>query len=247
MSSRLCKPALAVAAALLGAGPLLAPVAYADAETVTFSGGCGLLSSTSNPSSAQVRVSAGSAVTFENRLGKQATLTVGGQPVAVVGDGQDVSWPFAPGTAYVSLRPECSGIALNESYSSVEVVARSPQTTPPVAAPPAAGAPVVPPGAGDPADQVLNEPSAVADPDRTTGALPPADPATTAEALDAVGDPAAVPAGNNVAAEPLIPAAPAPGGVNGLLGLVAAVCVAGVTAAAIRAILSQRASRAAVA
>ena len=243
MSSRLCKPALAVAAALLGAGPLLAAAAYAepsDGATITFSGDPGTPGAcSSEPHSTSDEIYAGSVVTFENQTGADGTLYFSGQsrPLAA---GQQFQRRFGVGELTTKLDLQCSPLGGSFGSVTVEIVERPDQD----AAPPAAGPPMEPPGAGHPADPVRNEPGVVADPDRTTGAL---DPVTTDAVLDTVGDPAAVPAGNNVAAGRGRPAAPMPSGVSGLLALVAAVCVAGVSSAAIRAILSQRASRAAAA
>jgi hypothetical protein len=71
-----------------------------------------------------------------------------------------------------------------------------------------------------------------------SGSLPSADPSAIA------GDPATIgggKAGAAVAVGPLVPASgPARESASGLLALLAAVCAVGVTAAAIRAIISKR-------
>ncbi|HZN71834.1 MAG TPA: hypothetical protein VFC00_09180 [Micromonosporaceae bacterium] len=245
------RPALVVAAALLGAGPLLASPAAAaplDAGLVEFTGGPGglLVGCTSQPSESETPVYANAPVFFRNSLGTRATLKISGQPSETVESGSGVTKTFAE-SVVVTMEPQCEALALNRSFdaAAIKVLARPVQNQPTQAAPPATG-PQVGPGPATPPSAVAAEP--VPGDDVASGVvLPSLDAGGPESAVDDVGDPAAVPPGNTAALDPALAAAPARDGGNGLLALVAAVCVAGVSAAAIRAILSQRASRAAAA
>src|SRR2546423_8537361 len=105
------RTAAVCAAALLAVGPiLLAGPAYADGQSVEFSGGsvAGMLVCRSQPSTSRVSVAAESRVMFVNRLGQAATLRVDGQNVTTVGANQAVPVVFHYGPVAVSMAVACS-------------------------------------------------------------------------------------------------------------------------------------------
>src|SRR2546423_8820656 len=130
-SSRPGRWAAVCTAGMLAVGrALVAGPAYADAPTVTFSGGSvvGMLVCRSQPSAAQVAVAAETRVLFVNRLGQPATLRVGAQTVAKVGANQAVPVLFHYGPVPVSMAIPCS-VGVVEQFESVTVGVSRPAST----------------------------------------------------------------------------------------------------------------------
>jgi hypothetical protein len=226
---------LVVVAAVLGAGPLLASPAGAEpteGATVTFTGQVDIQNCESRPDAARKSVYSRSIVEFRNELGAAATLSVNGQPVGEVASGE-AFYRLVAQKETVSMRPNCDPLA-TESVSAVTIhVVPRPAPTAPTQAPPPAT---------EPADATA---PASAEPDETGpggvsggGVWPSVDADASEPATYGVGDPAALPAGNAVALDRSVPAAPARSGVNGLLALVAVICLGGVSLAAIQTILT---------
>jgi hypothetical protein len=255
--------AAAIAAAAIATAPILgAGAAYAaDGQTVSFAGGsvAGLLVCKSAPSSSLLNLASESRVMFANRLGQAATLRVDGQAVATVGPNQAVPVVFHYGPVSVSMTFSCgAGVVEKFSATSVDVAPPARPATP-SGSRPSAGVVVGSPthskpgttragatagrtgtSTGQAGTEGTAGGTAGVDPlnPAASGGLPSADPSAIA------GDPATIgggKAGAAVAVGPLVPASgPARESASGLLALLAAVCAVGVTAAAIRAIISKR-------
>jgi hypothetical protein len=242
--------ALFCAALTVGASP--AHAAPSNGPTITFSGGSvlSLLVCKSEPSVSRVSVPAESRVTFVNRLGQPATLTIDGEATKKIGADQAVPVVFHRGPVTVGMTFDC-GVGVVEEFQAVSVA---------VTPPPAEGSPGNLPAAGANATPTRSTGTATgAQPQRRPSTRedsdPEADPEDEADAVPmgtaSAEPPAAGPpvvstsAAPAVALEPIVPAdAPARRGAAGLLALVASVCVVGVGIAAIRAIMAQRTSRA---
>lgn len=205
----------ALVAALAGVAPLLGcAAAYAEGGTgqpesgseVRFRGGAlvgvGTLVCTAEPDQANLRVAAGTMVTFVNHTGRRATLRVDGRDAGRIRPNQAVPVVFHGGPVVVSMIPECR-FNLNHAFGSVTVAVEAAVQPDPEHGPAGRGAAEV----------------------------------------SRIGDPVAAATGK-VAIAPPVPAAPAPARPDGLMALVAAICVVGVSAGAIRAILTQRVSHA---
>lgn len=222
---------LVLAAVAFGAVLWPGATAYAGpaaAVRVTFSGESGPLSCTSVPDSSEVRVVAGSPVTFGNALGEPARLTLDGRPGPIVADGQAVTLDFYQGSVAVRLEPACLGL-LHRSFEAVtvEVAPARATSSPPAGVLPGrgpaggvaepAGGPVAssPPGRGAPG---VGSPAASTVPY----------PAPSAPGVDSASEQA------RAAFAP----DPPPQRGNGMLALVALFCALGVLVAAVRTVLA---------
>jgi hypothetical protein len=239
---------LLTAALTMGASPV-----HAAESTVEFRGGSTLnLLCKSEPSNSKASVSTGGRISFVNRLGQTATLTVDGKAVKSVGPNQAVPVVFQYGPVSVAMTFSC-GVGVAEQFRPVSVTV--------TAAPAAAGAtssragtaqgatagvaPRTSPTSGERASRGSGTSATQQEP-----GTEPADPSllgpeATAEPGPALTEP---PAGSGTkdrvhVEQPVAASGPAHNGPAGLLALVAAVCVVGVGMAAIRAIIAQRSSR----
>jgi len=237
-------PALAAACV---AGVLLAPgTALAATPTVAFHGGCGLLGvgASSQPDTGAVTVRSGSTVTFVNHLGQAAHLMINGADRGDVPSDNQVAVLFRQGRVSVSLLPGCL-VGGGGGVGSVTV------TVTPAADPGSPGT------AGSPADRSLHDggrspearATSSAGPMPGVAAVDPAAPAPaggaapSADALTGVAPGAGVPGVDPVAVGAAEPGPPGRHRPAGLLIFVAGICVVGVSIAATRAIIAQRAIR----
>ncbi len=229
---------------LFAAVPLAAAVgatpAFADTG-VTFSGGGVILLCGSAPSTPQISVVAETAVMLTNATGTDAQLTLDGQPAGSVTRGETVEVRFHRGPVSVAMVPTC---ALNLAQAKTLTVNVTP-------------APVPAQSTGSP--KPSPKPSSSAAPGGTTGSTGgtpplPGEPLFTDPSSAAVGGAPAP--GSSVEASPATvvnadgtpvhntaETGPVDKGPIGLLAIIATICVVGVSAGAIRAIITQRASR----
>ena len=202
------------------AGPALAAPA-ATTITVTFFGTPSTTGPTvcpSKPDTGQLTIPPGTTVNFANELGKPATLWAGDSHKHL-GDDQMVPVTFTTGSTLVTVQmlPDCA-LDLGEHDSvTVNVTTATPSRTPG-------------PGQSTPAGTRSGAAGGGASDDDPFITHAPATPVT------------ADTSGQLQIAEP-VPSAPAPHGASGLLTLIATVCIVGVTVAALRAIVAQRATR----
>lgn len=133
-------------------------------DTVTFSGGCGLLGigARSQPDVSQVSLTPGTGVRFVNKLGQAATIRIDGEAVGEVANGGVAEVTFHNGPAQVTMQISCllgkpSGAVRVELLQPGEDDA-APGPTPP---PPAAGSP---------------PPAASPSPGQQSGSVPRTDP-----------------------------------------------------------------------
>jgi len=252
--NRARRTALRTAAAGLGLGfllglPLLAQPALAETESgaqVEFDGGgLGLLLCGSKPDRPSVTIKSESKVVFVNNLGQGATLQIDGENGGPISDGQAVEVQFHRGPVAIAMVPDCLlNLGGNGSYEpvTVNVTASSPSSGGTTGAPrvvktrtspkPKPSASAVPTASEDPS---LDGPLFPVTPDANGSASPAGDtlePGTTVTTPD--GGPAISLTGTDT---------PRDKGPIGLLAIIATVCVVGVTVGAIRAIVSQRATR----
>lgn len=232
----------ALAAAGIG-GALLAPgTALAATPTVAFHGGCGLLGvgASSRPDTGGLTVPVGGTVTFVNRLGQSADLMINGSDRATVPSDSQIGVVFRQGRTSVSLVPACLLGGGGAGSVTITVGAASASSS--------GGANGRTPGGGK-STEARTAPSA----SPAAGASAAADPAAPAPAVDDSGglfgdstaaSPDPVPTVDTVAVGPTEPGPPVNRGPAGILVFVAAICVVGVSIAAVRAILAQRAIRA---
>jgi len=251
-----------IAAGLLLAVPILATeAAGADTITITFSGqpllGLSTLACPSIPSQATLTVTAGTTVNFANRTGKTATIQAG-EARKDLPDKSLVPVTFGQGPAVVIVQmlPKCS-LDLGE-HDKLTVTVLPAVTGSPSGAP--SGAPSGPPEASA-------APSAAATRASHRVPVPSADPVPSATGATSSGAAAGHgtgtggsgrPGGGSTATGTFAPVpvslnerpvfgsavGPAtPRSASGLLTLIATVAVVGVSAAAIRAIIAQRANR----
>jgi hypothetical protein len=255
-------------AALLLAGALISTPVWATAgaatpPTVIFSGhqllSLGALSCSSSPSVSRLTVPAGTTVDFANKLGEGATLWAGDSHKHL-NNGEMVPVTFSSGPASIVMQmlPDCSLDLGTHDQMTVAVTAPNP-ASPPVTSPPAGNGGVAPsPTSGG----HTTGPSGKST--RTKSPKPSKSPSTSPSASSGVAagngdggqgltpkgndDPFATPTAqdtsSNVTLGDPIGTADTRHGASGLLTLIATVCVVGVTAAAIRAIIAQRATRA---
>jgi len=231
-----------LAVASIGGGLFAPGTAFAAAPTVTFRGGCGLLGvgASSRPDIGALTVSPGSAVTFVNRLGQSADLMINGADRATVPADSQIGVVFRQGRLSVSLVPAC--LLGNGGAGSVTVTVSS------------AGSGSAAGGSRSRTPQAVKSPEArtAPSPGQSSAAAVPPDPAAAASAdggslADGGASPDPVPTSDTVAVGSAVPGPPVRKGPAGILVFVAAICVVGVSVAAVRAIIAQRAIRAVVA
>jgi hypothetical protein len=265
------RAALALTGALISAPLWACAAAAAATSTVTFTGApllnLGAVSCPSKPNVSRLTVAAGTQVNFANRLGKPATLWAGDSHKHLQ-DGEMVPVTFTSGPATIVLQmlPDCS-LDLGTHGQMTVVVDAPAQAGQPIGGTLGGGGEVTPPveptGPGDhgttspesPKPGHSKSPKPVPDESGSTGpgAVTNTGDDGTSGGTDATGstgddNPFATPSVTDVAGtvrlgDP-VGASAAPGGASGLLTLIATVCVVGVSAAAIRAIIAQRATRA---
>ncbi|GIH08951.1 hypothetical protein Rhe02_70180 [Rhizocola hellebori] len=231
--------------------PMASTASAAPGADVTFtsSGVAGLLCD-SKPSTPSVTVGAETRIRLTNGLGAAAQLNIDGSPSATVADGETVEVQFHRGPVSITMAQSCL-LPSDTKALTVAVTAVPPPVVQPSPTRPAP--PVAQP-------QQSTKPPAGTNPQQTTAAsLPPLpgdplfpdDPANVAGAGtpgpqgDTLNSPPAVVvgAGGNGQTPRLASNTPLDKGPIGLLAIVATVCVVGVTAGAIRAIITQRATR----
>lgn len=216
---------------------------------VTFSGGgLGLLLCGSRPDIPQITVGAESKVRLTNGLGLAATLKIDGSVSATVANGETVEVQFHRGPVAIGMEPDCA-LNLNQDFEQLTVEVTPTRTAPAPAQTGSAGLPNSRPSTAAP----------------TTGASTPDDPQAPAPPSgDVFPDPTGLPldgskavAGASLKSPATVvnpdgsPAqrlasgtGPVDKGPIGLLAIIATVCVVGVSVGAIRAIITQRATRA---
>ncbi|HCT80558.1 MAG TPA: hypothetical protein DGG94_17120 [Micromonosporaceae bacterium] len=229
------------------AGLPLAGQASADpapGASVTFTGGgLGLLLCGSKPATSRITVGAESKVRLTNSLGMGAQLNIDGAASATVASGETVEVQFHRGPVGITMVPDCA-LNLNPKFEQLTVdvtaapaaVPAKPATPPKPSTKPSTGAPATgAPGAlpalpTDPLfpDELANVPGGSPAPGSGTLESP-------ATVVNPDGSPARKLAGES---------GPVDKGPIGLLAIIATVCVVGVSAGAIRAIITQRATRA---
>ena len=231
-----------LAAACIGAALLVPGVAAAAQPTVTFHGDCGLLGvgASSRPDKSAVAVNSGGTVTFVNNLDQSAHLMINGTDRGVVPADNQVAVLFRGGRVSVTMLPGCL-LGGGGNVGSVTVnVASDPGSG-------FAGTPGKSPAPGRSPEAKVTA-SASPAPSGAAASLNPALPAP-GDGISASGDPLAAGAGAAPGMDPVAvgTAVPGPPGRHrpaGLLVFVAAICVVGVSVAATRAIIAQRAIRA---
>jgi hypothetical protein len=235
-----------LAAACVG-GALLAPgVALAATPSVTFQGGCGLLGvgASSHPDSGAVSVRSGATVNFVNHLGQPAHLMINGADRGIVPKDNQIAVLFRQGRVSVAMLPGC--LLRGGDVGSVSVSVTS---APGTGSPAAPGSPAGHTGTGRSPEARIAASASPAPSGMAASADPAAPapdgggavPSTDAWAPAAAGS---VPVSDSVAVGTAVPAPPGRRGPAGLLVFTAAICVVGVSVAATRAIISQRAIRA---
>ncbi len=234
-----------LAAACAGAALLVPGTARAATPQVTFQGGCGLLGvgASSRPDNGSVTVWSGGTVTFVNHLGQSAHLMINGADRGVVPNDNQVGVLFRSGRVSVSMLPGCLLGGGGDVGTVTVTVAPATAAAAPSTEASSAGRP------SPSADRSSAGRSASASPSPSAAGAS-VDPAASApdgtvpsgEALVGTG-PAAAPSLDAVVgvATPGPPGRPRPAG---LLVVIAGICVVGVSVAAIRVIIAQRAIRA---
>ncbi|WP_162907769.1 hypothetical protein [Allorhizocola rhizosphaerae] len=226
----------------LAAGPA---VAQPDGAQVTFKGGgLGLLLCGSKPDVPAINVGAESKLRLTNELGLNATLTIDGSASTSVASGETIEVQFHRGPVSIGMEPDCA-LNLNQDFQELTV-----EVTPARAAAPA---PIRTTPAAQ--QQKPNQPASGGQP--SAAARPSGTPVAPGDVLlpemTTMPDPSAAPGpftspvtvvSSNSAAARLASGAPVDKGPIGLLAIIATVCVVGVSAGAIRAIITQRATRA---
>lgn len=225
--------------------PLAVHASATNPASVTFTGGTVGDLCESKPDVARISVQAEQKVRLTNQIGLDATLNIDGSAGSTVTDGETVEVQFHRGPVTLEMVPDCAP-DLEKSFEQLTVevkqnpadarpsapaTAPRPSTKPSVTSPsgghgPDNGSPPLPPAAGEP---LFSE-----------AAIPGAD-ASAGVNLDSpvtVVHPGRSPNGQNLAGDT--------GRVDkrliGLLAIIAIVCVVGVSAGAIRAIITQRAT-----
>lgn len=232
--------------------PAAAMAAPAQPQVRFSGGGLGMLLCGSKPDVGSIDVTAQSKVIFVNSLGQGATLQIDGETAGAVNNGEAVEVQFHRGPVSVAMVPECL-LNLNGDFSPVTVqvnAARTtPSTTPRTSQPrPTAStstsalgklgkakspAPTAVPGGTVPTpDMSLEDPILPLEPD-AEGTGPDGSGSSPATVFNIDGTPTFQSKSASTDRGPI-----------GLLAIIATVCVVGVGTGAIRAIISQRASRA---
>ena len=233
-----------LAAACIGGAILLPGVASAGPPTVAFHGNCGLLGvgASSKPDTGSVSVRSGGTVTFVNHLDQSAHLMINGADRGVVPADNQVAVLFRQGRVSVTMLPGCLlGGGGDVGAVTVNVTADSASGP---------GSPAGRPPGADRSPEARTTPSASPAPSGAAASLDPAVPAPgggtlpSGDALAAGTDGGPAPGMDPVAVGTAVPGPPGKHRPAGLLVFVAAICVVGVSVAATRAIIAQRAIRA---
>jgi len=240
---------MAAAGAFAGL-PLAMPAQAAAGADVTFtsSGVAGLLCD-SKPSTPSITVGAEASVRLTNDLGSSAQLKIDGSTSATVSDGETVEVQFHRGPVSIVMAQSCL-IPPNTTPLTVAVVAPPPQLIQP--------SPTRPGPTALQSQPTLKPPTSRRNQQSPSASLPPlpGDPLFPDQLANAAGAGTPAPQGdtfkppasvldnegkqtNRIAAN-----VPLDKGPIGLLAIIATVCVVGVTSGAIRAIITQRATRA---
>ena len=235
-----------LAAACAGAALLAPGAARAATPVVAFQGGCGLLGvgASSRPDTGSVTVWSGGTVTFVNHLGQAAHLMINGADRGVVPQDNQVGVLFRQGRVTVTMLPGCL-LAGGGDVGSVTVNVVSASTS---AAPSADASPATRPSAVPSKSAGAHSASASASPSTAAGSAAAGSPAAdgappSAEALAGTA-PDAAPSIDPVSLGTAIPGPPGRRHASGLLVVLAGICAIGVSIAAIRVIIAQRAIRA---
>jgi len=242
--------ATAAIGALVGL-PLAMPASAADPASVTFSGGgLGLLLCGSKPDTSRISVPAEQKVRLTNQLGVGATLNIDGSANSSVANGETVEVQFHRGPVSIGMVPDCP-LNLNPTYEQLTVDVRQntavapapvgstasrPSAKPSTTAPSAGSGPTR--GAQDGSPPVPPAPGATLFTEPTVPGAE-ATPGANLESPATVVHPGRSPKGQKLAGD----TGPVDKGPIGLLAIIATVCVVGVSAGAIRAIITQRATR----
>lgn len=234
------------AAGALAVMPAVAATAAEPSPGVSFSGGgLGLLLCGSKPDSSRITVGAETKVRLTNSLGMGAELRIDGAASATLGSGETVEVQFHRGPVSVTMVPECA-LNLNPKFEPLTVDVTSPPAAPATTKP----APTAPKPSTTPSKAAGPAPAGspgAALPELPIDPLFPSGvatvPGTTADGGGSLeSSPATVVAGKNP--KNAGHNGPIDKGPIGLLAIIATVCVVGVSAGAIRAIITQRATRA---
>jgi hypothetical protein len=255
------RAALALTGAMVSAPLWGTAAAFASPTIVTFSGQpllTGAVSCPSTPSVGSITVAPGATVNFADRLGVDATLYAG-QSHTHLKNGQMVPVTFRAGPMNVQMQmlPDCT-LDLG-AHGAVTVIVTAAPAGPSGSGGSGTGGPATGSTRGAGAPPTGPKPSQSAHTPKPTRATPsealPSDPALPGGALPGDNptpsdgsDPFAKPAtqepqGSLAIGSPVASDEPSRGA-SGLLTLIATVSLVGVSAAAIRAIVAQRASRA---
>jgi hypothetical protein len=254
--------------ALLAAAPVLVAAPWAFAEmaegpTVSFAAtGAVPFACGSHPNVSSLQVKVGTKIVFANRTDTTATLTVGGEKVADLDPGTGAVVKLRQGQHEVRLSPQCVVVIGTDAVvvsvlTGVDLHA-SPTGDP---TPPEEPAILAEPGSSGGSSGGASIPPGVSGaPDRTSGSGPspssgtsrgaPGGPGTPATTVTASAHPVAADSGDGPMESVVIDVQRIPLGDprdpkdGRLLAVIAAICVIGVTAAIIRAIVSQRTSSA---
>ncbi|NUT21859.1 MAG: hypothetical protein HOV77_22010 [Hamadaea sp.] len=250
MKLSVCRALAGVGLGMLLGVPLAAQPALAETEAgtqVEFNGGgLGLLLCGSKPDRAAVTIKSEQKVVFVNNLGQGATLQIDGENGGPISDGQAVEVQFHKGPVAIAMVPDCLlNLGGNGSYEPVTVNVNA--TSSPSSGD-STGAPrVVKTRTPKPKPSATPAPSASASAEE--GPLFPMDPdpsSSVAAGGDSLepGSTVVTPGGESVIDVSAVSSdTPKDKGPIGLLAIIATVCVVGVTVGAIRAIVSQRATR----
>jgi hypothetical protein len=256
---------LALVAGIATAPLWAAAGAVAATQTVTFSGkpllNVGAVSCPSRPSVSQLTVSPGTKVNFANRLGEAATLWAGDSHKHLSnGEMVPVTFTSGPATIVMQMLPDCS-LDLG-THDQMRVVVTAPTSGGGsgsggsgsgghgVVSTPTANEPTAPDHLATPKPS-RTKPSREAEPTPSAPAGLAGDASSDPTSTDGSGndDPFKAPAAADDTAQNVTLGEPvgdtsSTHGASGLLTLIATVSVVGVSAAAIRAIIAQRAARA---
>lgn len=270
MSRRRSARIVVATAGVVGVGSLglLAAPAIAATPTVTYTGGCGLAASTSEPSDDAVstpKTDGTGDVIVVNDLGASATPYANGNAVkdssgkaVVIKDGSEAKLGFASGPVELTLVPVCL-LDLSKQHEAATITVTDP--APPADEPgdqpgeqPGGGNPGTDPDDGDAApgqpnagDRPLDNRAPVA-----RGAVPPegSDGRVGSDEGDTNDDAVAPPASgddtyadNKDSVNPIVKSNDTRGPGTTTLALIAAVCLLGVGVAALRTIVMGRATR----
>ncbi|MCP2326035.1 hypothetical protein HDA40_004542 [Hamadaea flava] len=251
MKMSVCRALAGVSLGALLGVPLAAQPAFAEPEAGTQvefdGGGLGLLLCGSKPDRPAVTIKSEQKVVFVNNLGQGATLQIDGENGGPISDGQAVEVQFHKGPVAIAMVPDCLlNLGGNGSYEPVTVNVNA---SSPSSGGNSTGAPrVVKTRTPKPKPSGTTVPSAGASSSEEAPLFPlePDPSGSVAAAGDSLepGSTVVTPSGESVIGmTDLANDTPRDKGPIGLLAIIATVCVVGVTVGAIRAIVSQRATR----